>query len=129
MIVWLFLNRSSHSFTIFCRLSSVSICRMIFVFVFPCNPISSLSSQSSPNKGWVFLFSVISMGSVILFFSRYHFNHSLALELYRIFIHIYKAFCGSVYFRCINYRRYYRYWEPVSMTNSIGCPWTNSIAL
>ena len=51
LIVWLFLNRSSYSFMIFCRLPSVSMCRIMFVFLFPCSPISNLSNQSSPNNG------------------------------------------------------------------------------
>ena len=122
LIVWLFLNRSSYSFTIFCRLSSVLICRMIFVFVFPYNPISSLSSQSSPNKGWVFLFSFISMGSVILFFSVFISTIVSPLNFIGFLLTSTKLFVVLCISAVLIIGGIIVTGEPVSMMNSIGCP-------
>ena len=69
LIVWLFLNKSSYSLMILFLLSSSAPWRITFVFLLPFNPISSLSSQSKPNSGWVFLFSVNKIGSISLLFS------------------------------------------------------------
>ena len=129
LIVWLFPNRSSCSLMIFSRLPSVSICRIIFVFLLPCRPISSLSSQSRPKSGCVFLFSVTRIGNTFLHFSVFKFHCSLTFEFDWVFIHVYKAFCGPSYLKWINYWRYYRYWKPVSIMKPIGWPWISSIAL
>ena len=110
LIVWLFLNRSSCSLTIFCRLSSVSMCRMIFVFCFLVVQFLNYPANPIPARVGCFC-SQLSVWEVFFCFFRFHFNHGLTLELYWIFIHVYKAFCGFVYFRCIDYRRYYRYWR------------------
>ena len=129
LIVWLFLNRSSYSSTIFCLLSSVSMCLIMFVFVFPCSRISSLSSQSSPNKGWVFLFSVINMGSVILLFSVFTSTMVSPLNFIGFSFTSTKLFVVLCVSAVLIIGGIIVTGEPVSIMNSIGCPLTNRIAL
>ena len=71
-IVWLFLNRLSYSSVVFSYLSSMITFSIMLVFLFPCRPISSLSSKFSSKNGCLSLFSVMSMCSVSLLFRFYH---------------------------------------------------------
>ena len=102
--------------------------RIMLVFLLPCSSISSLSNHSDLSNGWVYLFSVISIGSVTLFFFGSDLHHCFAFELYWIFIHVHKALIGFLLLL----------WgiggiivigDPVMMMNSIGCPSTNRILL
>ena len=110
-IVWLFLKRFSNSLKIFSPFSLAVMFRMIFVSRFPCSPISSLSSQSNPRRGCVFLFSVIRMGSTVFVFFRFDFYHRFPLEFDWIFVYINETFWGRFDFFWVDNWRDYRHWR------------------
>ena len=129
VMVWLFLNKSSCSLMIFFRLSSSSTWRITFVFLLPYNPISSLSSQSNPNNGCVFLFSVIMIGSVSLLFSVFTSTIASPLNLMGFLFTSTKVFVVFYIYFVVIIGGTIVTGEPVSMINSIGWPSTNRFVL
>ena len=68
-IMLFFLKRFAYSVRIFSRLSSMFTFRILFLLLFPCNLISSLSSPFNPSGGCVFFLSVMSISCLSILFS------------------------------------------------------------
>ena len=123
----LFLNRSSYSLITISRPSSASKYRMILVFVFSCSPISSLSSQSTPNSGCVFFFRLWVLAVFrysFLFLLQPLLRFWILLDLLsrpRSFLSFFFISVGQITGGLIVTG------EPTSMMNSFDCPWTNKI--
>ena len=123
------LNESSYTLMIFSHLPSVSMCRIILVFLLPCSPFSNLSSQSKPSSGCVFLFSVISIGNTSLHFSVFTSTVASPLNFIGFLFTSTKHYAVLRNSIGVNIGGLIVTGYPVSMINSIACPRTNSIAL